>query len=230
MNDKAALIRKLKQQPISVGILASDWLNFDKTLSVLTKHHLQLLHFDIADGQFSSMFTVGPMAIKQFSEPFIKDVHLMVTDQLKLTDDCINAGADIITLQVETGENLAEIYYRMQQKSPQLICGISLCPDTELSQLKPYLNQVDLIQLLTLDPRTGIKSDEKQVISRVIELSKILGDNRRNKLISVDGSMHLGLAKKLHQSDVDWIVSGSALFSQPDINSTLIQWKSQLKA
>ena len=77
-NEKVRSISELKSQRLSVGILASRWMDFNQTLEILAQHQLHLLHFDIADGQFSPLFTVGAIGIKQFSAPFIKDVHLMV--------------------------------------------------------------------------------------------------------------------------------------------------------
>lgn len=223
--NKQQLIQQLRKQLISVGVLASDWLKFPETLTTLAQHDLHLLHFDIGDGQFSPFFTVGPIAVKQFASPFIKDVHLMVKDPLHVARDCAKAGANIITLQVEQVDTLAETIAYLHENYPDVLIGLTLCPETPLESLQPYLEKVDLIQLLTLDPRTGIKASTDVVIARILALTKMLGSVRDEKLIAVDGSMNLTLATQLYPFDIDWIVSGSALFSQTDLNRTLAEWR-----
>lgn len=226
--DKVRLIQLLKSQPLSVGILASDWLKLPQTLSLLERQQLQLLHFDIADGQFSPLFTVGSIAVKQFTRPFIKDVHLMVKDQFSVAQSCFHAGADIITLQIETEENPAEVYAWLKAQEHPPLCGISICPETDLQLLNHFLLQVDLIQILTLDPRTGHKADENTILTRIQRVLDMLGTDRPHKLVSVDGSMNLDLAKKVNRLDIDWIVSGSALFASADTTHTLAVWKAEL--
>ncbi|MGC6404911.1 ribulose phosphate epimerase [Bisgaard Taxon 45] len=225
--NKTQLIQQLKTQPISVGILASDWLTFRDSLTTLSQYHLQLLHFDIGDGQFSPFFTVGALAVKQFPSPWIKDVHLMVNDPFNIAKACADAGADIITLQLEQTDCLAETIGYLQEHYPDLLIGLTLCPDTEIDLLVPYLDKIDLIQVLTLDPRTGIKTTTDEVIKRIVLLNSMI-ENRDQKFISVDGSMNLTLASELYPLGIDWVVSGSALFNQADLDSTLSEWQALL--
>ncbi|MGV6987430.1 ribulose phosphate epimerase [Testudinibacter sp. P80/BLE/0925] len=224
---KLALIRQLKTQKISTGILASNWLTFAQTLSALKQHHMHLLHFDIADGQFSPLFTVGCHALKQFPHCCYKDVHLMVRDQEKQAKECIKNGATIITLQLEGDGNLTQILDDINSQQA-IISGLSLCPDTDLSRLQPYLEQVDLIQILTLDPRTGVKADEFSISTRIKSIINILGEKRHEKILAVDGSMTLALAKKVKQLGIDWVVTGSALFANENLDNTLTQWNVEL--
>lgn len=218
----------LKSQPISVGILASDWLAFPQTLETLARHQLHLLHFDIADGQFSPLFTAGSIAVKSFRPPFIKDVHLMVKDQLNTAKNCLAAGADIITLQLENQTDLDDTYAWLHAQPTPPLCGISLCPQTPLDLLDPYLEQVTLIQLLTLDPRNGQKAEESEIIERIKQLLAKLGATRQHKLIAIDGAMNLQLAQKVSRLDIDWVVSGSALFASKNLAETLAEWQAVL--
>lgn len=229
---KSALIQQLKTQKISVGILASNWLAFTKTLSTLSQNQMQLLHFDLADGQFSPLFTVGANAVKQFPAPFYKDVHLMVQNQAKHAQECIKNGATIVTLQLEGDGNIQQIIEYINAQ-PTVLSGLSICPETDLSELQPYLGQIDLIQILTLDPRTGIKADEFSILTRIKSLINILGEKRQQKILAVDGSMTLTLAQKVKQLGIDWVVSGSALFATEkfateNLENTLQQWNAEL--
>ncbi|MDO5054314.1 MAG: ribulose phosphate epimerase [Pasteurella oralis] len=223
--NKSQLIQCLKAQSISIGILASDWLKLPDTLATLSAQQHYLLHFDIGDGQFSPFFTVGAIAVKQFPSPFIKDVHLMVKDPFNVAKDCAKAGADIITLQIEQSETLATTIDYLATHYPECLIGLALCPETELVSLIPYLNKIDLIQVLTLDPRTGIKAEQQYIVERIGALIEMLKETGAEKFIAVDGSMNLPLAAQLYPLGIDWVVSGSALFSHDDLQQTLLQWK-----
>lgn len=232
---KLALIRELKSQKMSVGILASNWLTLEDTLSILNSNQINLLHFDIADGLFSPMFTVSTVAIKQFPAHFHKDVHLMVNNQAKQAEESVKSGATIVTLQLESDGNIDEILTWLNKQSAvhdnnqPILSGLSVCPETDLSQLQPFLDQIDIIQLLTLDPRTGVKADEFSVVTRIKSIINILGERRKDKIISVDGSMTLKLAVKVKQLGIDWVVSGSALFIDKDLDNRLEQWNNELR-
>lgn len=225
--EKERLISALKSQPISVGILASNWLELSNTLELLSKNDLNLLHFDIGDGQFSPFFTVGSIAVQQFPKPYIKDVHLMVKDQLTVAKKCAAAGADIITLQIENTSDFNETFEWLKTQK-HLLCGLTICPNTPLETLDPYLSDADVIQILTLDPRTGEKVALDYITERLVQLLNKLGDLRSTKFISVDGSMTYELALALKKYDIDWVVSGSALFSSNNIENTLREWKLSL--
>lgn len=229
---KQALIEQLQQQKLSVGILSANWLNFSAELQTLAENKINVLHFDIADGQFSPMFTVGTGAIKSFPNDYFKDVHLMVEDQFVVAKSAVANGANLVTLQLEQQADLAAIlewlgeqYNLYQGQNYPVLRGLSLCPDTPVAQLENYLEQIDVIQLLTLDPRTGQKAAKELILARAAEVQQLLSATRSQKLIKIDGSMNLELAEYFRShSDIDWIVSGSALFTN-GLAASLSQWK-----
>ncbi|MCI7353718.1 MAG: hypothetical protein SPE06_02595 [[Actinobacillus] rossii] len=226
------LIQELKQQNLSVGILASPWLEFNQVLNILKTHKLNILHFDVADGNFSPLFTVGSIAIKQFSQDYFKDIHLMVNNQQGVVEDCIRNGANLITLQLENRIYLRETlqwirtqYNTYKSNEYSVLAGLSLFPETELSLLGEYIDDVDVIQLLTLNPISGKKFDVKIISNRIQELWSIFGDELDNKIISVDGAMTLEMANYLSENcRVNWFVSGSALF-KADLSYNLQSWE-----
>lgn len=233
---KLSLIQQLKQQKLSVGILSANWLQLNEEVTTLLENQINVLHFDIADGQFSSLFTVGAIGIKYFPTHCFKDVHLMVRNQLEVAKAVVANGANLVTLQLEQYHDFAlTIEWLAKQKTtytnqvyPVLI-GACLCPETPISELEPYLDQIDVIQLLTLDPRSGTKYPSELILDRVIQVEKRLGNRRVEKLINIDGSMTLELAKYFKQGThhIDWLVSGSALFSG-ELKTNLKVWKSSI--
>ena len=226
------LINEVKQQYLSVGILAAPWLEFNQKLNILKSHKLNILHFDIADGNFSPLFTVGSIAIKQFSQDYFKDVHLMVNNQQDVAESCIRSGANLITLQLENREHLLKSlrWIRSQHNTYKgeeysVLAGLSLVPETELSLLNEYINDVDVLQLLTLNPISGQKFDLDFMFNRINELWLIFGDKLDNKIISIDGAMTLEMANYLSKHcRINWFVSGSALFKK-DLNSNIQEWR-----
>ncbi|WP_279717434.1 ribulose phosphate epimerase [Chelonobacter oris] len=227
----------MKSQRISVGILAANWLKFEETLSILSNNQINLLHVDIADGQFSPLFTVGSSAIKQLSGNFYKDVHLLVNRQEKHAKQAVKCGADMVTLQLESDRDLHDIlawlntqYIVTNGINRPVLSGLSLCPETDLSLLQPYWDRIDLIQLLTLDPRTGVKADEFSILTRIKSVMNMLGEKRAGKIITVDGSMTLDLAIKAKRLGIDRVVSRSVLFADTDLDGTLMRWKTELLA
>lgn len=231
---KLALIHELKSQKVSVGIFASNWLKLEGSLAILSSNQMNLLHFDIADGQFSPMFTVGTAAIKQVPDNFYKDVHLMVKNQAKQAEESVKNGATIVTLQLESDGNIDEILMWINSQSAvhnnkqPILSGLSICPETELLSLQAFLDVIDIVHILTLDPRTGIKADEFSVLTRIKSIINILGERRKDKIITLDGSMTLDLAIKAKQLGVDWVVAGSALFADNNLDSHLMQWRHAL--
>ncbi|MBE2893564.1 beta/alpha barrel domain-containing protein [Spirabiliibacterium falconis] len=228
MENKFDFIQKIKFESISAGILSSDWLHFADTLSLLNQSGINLLHFDIADGSFSRLFTAGPMVIPKFPNHFYKDVHLLTNNQCELVPLCLEMGANIITLQVEKTQGLLKTLKWLStqySENKKVISGVSLCPTTNIEALQPYLQYVDLIQILSLDPRNNEKASIDFIIERISLINQMISENRENKIISVDGSMTLDMAKAFYQYDIDWIVSGSALFSEADLYTSIMRWK-----
>lgn len=218
-------IKSLKQYNLSLGILSSSWLQLENTLSVLDAEKLHLLHFDIADGHFCSLFTAGPYALEQFGEGFFKDVHLLVSNPELVVRECLKYKCDILTIQAESDCNLGDIYRTIRNISPDTLNGISFCPNTQLDLLISILEQIDVIQLLTFDPRTQEQLTCQELIDRISELLDILGETRKNKIISIDGKMTYELAQELTKYDIDWVVVGSAIFRSKEFITTLHQWQ-----
>lgn len=231
-NLKSQLIDLLNLQKLSVGILSANWLALSEALCVLQKNKCEVLHFDVADGQFCPLFTVGAGAIANFPSHFFKDVHLMVKDQLNVAKKAVSQGANLVTLQIEQQQDLmktldwlAEQNNVFQDKVYPVLTGLSICPETPIVGCVEYIDKVDVFQVLTLDPRTGKKYEKEFIKHRIDELCNLLSERRMTKLINVDGSMNLALAQYFSQNtDINWIISGSALFNGA-LAENLQEWK-----
>ena len=136
---------------ISVGILTVDWMCLNNELSKLQKSDVQLLHFDVMDGCFTPMMTFGPPLIKGVKTPLLKDVHLMVQDPLDKLDSYVAAGADIVSIHVESCIHVHRVFQKMSAMSNAnnsgrgLVRGLALNPGTPVTVLEPLLDQVEMV-------------------------------------------------------------------------------------
>jgi len=219
---------------LSVGVTAADWSNITQSLQPL-KTDSEWLHLDVMDGQFCSKLTIGGWAIKALPKQFIVDAHVMTMSPLTQAIELAKCGAHIVTLQYEALNNavdafssLSAIEVEYQDRSLPLIRGVSLCPDTDVEVLEVLLPHIEVIQLLTLDPRTGEKMNSDLFISKLASLIDRLKHSAYKPLISVDGSMSLDIAKASINEGANIIVSGSALFKENALSDNLMHWRSHL--
>lgn len=224
----------LSKRTISVGVTAADWSHLVQSLQPVAAS-TEWLHLDVMDGQFCPKITLGAWAIEALPDNYIIDAHVMTQSPLRQARELAEKGAHVVTLQYEALSEpvnalieLEPIKVRYQQQQYPLIRGISLCPSTSLGVLRDLLPHVELIQILTLDPRTGEKMDKGSFIARLKELKTLLDEADYTPLISVDGSMSLEVATASACEGANIIVSGSALFQREGLKYNLGAWRAEL--
>ena len=157
---ESPLLRSLREAAptISVGMMTADLLNLGSEIALLETSGAQLVHFDVMDGCFCPMLTIGAPIVKAVKTPLLKDVHLMITDPLAMLADFVKAGADIVSVHLE-----ADLYvYRALQElggmenandaERGLVRGLVLNPGTPVEAVEPMLDEVELVMLLTVNP------------------------------------------------------------------------------
>lgn len=230
--NRAECVTQLKSYPLSVGILAGQWIDLHRYLQQLNQLACPLLHLDLMDGHFCPQFTVGPWAVDQLPQMFLKDVHLMVANQWATAQACVKAGAHCITLQAEGDPHLHHtLSWLGQQRVPvsggemPVIRGISLCPATPLEVMIPILNEVEVIQLLAVNPGYGSKVSPRDLHDRLAQLLTLLGDRRADKIIAIDGSLTREQLPSLIEQGIDRVISGSALFRDDRLVENVRDWR-----
>ncbi|WP_260863583.1 epimerase [Citrobacter sp. Marseille-Q6884] len=231
-------VLRMKQHPLSVGILAASWIKLGQYLSELESLELPLLHLDLMDGRFCPQFTVGPWAVSQLPSHMIKDVHLMVEEPWPVVVECVKAGAHCVTVQVEGNRHLHHILHWLGQQQAAVqggvmpvLRGISLCPATPLEVILPVLNEVEMIQVLAVNPGYGSKVAETDLLNRLEQLAQLLASRGKTQdvIVAVDGSLTLDQLTGLKASGVERVVSGSALFKGDRFYDTTQHWLSVLR-
>ena len=203
---------------ISVGILAADLLSLGSEISLLEGTDVGLMHFDVMDGCFCPMMTVGPPFIKAVKTNLLKDIHLMIQDPLPKLGDYVSAGADILTVHVESCVHihrvLQEIGKMTNANDPErgLVRGLALNPGTPLEAVQHVLDEVDLILLLAVNPGWGGQKFIESTQTRLAKAREMISSSGKDILLGLDGGIMRDNIANVAQMGADIVVTGSAVF------------------
>ena len=209
---------RMNSPTLSVGILTANLMSLQTELGLLEQARVKIVHFDVMDGCYVPMMTVGPPFIKSIRTDLLKDVHLMVKDPLEKVEEYVQAGADIVTVHVESGNDTLSILKKLgtmcskNDPSRGLVRGVAINPATPVEILKPLLGDLELISLLAVTP--GVKGQEFSYVTetKFKNLKKMLGTLDKEILICIDGGITKNNIDKVAAIGADIIVSGSAIF------------------
>ena len=219
MPDRPLLEQIRKAAPlISVGILTADLMSLGPELKLMEKAGVKLLHVDVMDGCFCPMMTVGPPFIKAVKTPLLKDVHLMIEEPLDKLESYLAAGADMITVHVESCRHIHRVLQKLGQmtnaNNPDrgILRGIALNPGTPLETIMPLLDELEMVFLLAVNPGWGGQKFIPSTEGRLSQVRQILSKAKKDILLGVDGGITRDNIADVARMDVDIIVTGSAVF------------------
>jgi len=203
---------------ISVGIMTADLMNLQTELAQLESSKVRFLHFDVMDGCFCPMMTVGPPFIKGVRSRLFKDVHLMIQEPLEKLEAYVAAGADIITTHVESSVHIHRVLQHLGtmtnavDPSRGLVRGVALNPGTPLSVLEPLIADLEMITLLAVNPGWGGQSFLEGTYTRIAQVKQMIAESGAEILLCLDGGITRQNISEVAASGVDLVVTGSAVF------------------
>ncbi len=202
---------------ISPSILGGSFANMKDTIKLIDQSKAEYIHFDVMDGDFVPNLTFGPQFIsnvRQYSKKTF-DVHLMINRVGKFLDDYIKAGSDIITFHLEIDENINELISKI--KTNNIRCGIAIKPASPWEEIKPYLNNIDQIIIMTVEPGFGGQKFMDDQLLKINQLRKYISDNQLHVDLEVDGGVNYETGKKCVAAGANILVAGSFLFNQENL-------------
>ena len=202
---------------ISPSILGGSFANMQNTIKLIDQSKAEYIHFDVMDGDFVPNLTFGPqfiLNVRQYAKKTF-DVHLMINRVGKFLDDYIKAGSDIITFHLEIEENINELISKI--KINNIKCGIAIKPATPWEDLKPYLNDIDQIIIMTVEPGFGGQKFMDDQLLKINQLRKYISDNKLHVDLEVDGGVNYETGKKCVAAGANIMVAGSFLFNQENL-------------
>lgn len=203
---------------LSVSILAGDLMALGRDISRLEEAGVSLLHVDVMDGCFTPMMTMGPPVIRAMKTSMLKDVHLMIDEPLPKVAEYVAAGADIVTVHVESCAHVHRVLQFLgtlknaSDPARGLVRGLALNPGTAVETVRPLLDEVDLLVLLAINPGWGGQSFLASTRSRLRQLHEMIEVSGRRVLVGVDGGITRANIGSLAGAGVDLVVTGSAVF------------------
>ena len=204
---------------IAPSILSADFSKLGQEIKVLDKSNCEYIHIDVMDGHFVPNLTIGPDVVKSLRKYTAKvfDVHLMIDPVQEFIPQFIEAGADIITIHHEISEEVIESLELIKKNKKKV--GISIKPLTPAKVIHKYLEIIDLVLIMTVEPGFGGQQLIKSQIEKIKEIRKIIGN--RNIDIEVDGGVNLKNAKELKKAGANILVSGSTIFKSENYQETI---------
>ena len=202
----------MKKIQISPSILSADFSQLGNEIKRLEDGGADMIHVDVMDGHFVPNLTIGPPVIKALREKCsLKfDVHLMISPVHKYIEAYADAGADIITIHPEATDNLGKSIKKIKDLKKKV--GVSLNPESKIDLITEFLDQIDLVLIMSVNPGFGGQKFMPEVLEKIKELKKIQEERSLNFDIEIDGGINFENCKIAINAGANILVSGTTIF------------------
>ena len=202
----------MKKIQISPSILSADFSQLGNEIKRLEEGGADMIHVDVMDGHFVPNLTIGPPVIKALKKHCsIKfDVHLMIAPVHKYIQAYSDAGADIITIHPEATDNLENSILKIKSLDKKV--GVSLNPKSKIDLIKNYLEKIDLVLIMSVNPGFGGQKFMPEVLDKVKQLKEIQSRDSMNFDIEIDGGINFDNCQSAIEAGANILVSGTTVF------------------
>ncbi|MGV1100504.1 ribulose-phosphate 3-epimerase [Thiovibrio sp. JS02] len=210
---------------IAPSILSADFARLGEEINAVAKAGADVIHIDVMDGHFVPNITIGPLvvdAVRKITDLPL-DVHLMIENADRYVEDFAKAGADWITVHVETGYHLHRTIHKIKELGKK--AGAVLNPATPLASLEYILQDLDLVMLMTVNPGFGGQSFIQESLAKIRALKAMIDERGLAAGIEVDGGVSPKTIGAIAEAGANIFVAGSAVFGKPDYTKAIADLK-----
>lgn len=206
---------------LAPSMLSADFKELGKEIRVIEENGAKYLHFDVMDGIFVPSISFGMPVLKSIRSGtnLVCDVHLMITEPIRYVEDFAKAGADLITIHLEACEDVDATISKIKACGCKV--GISIKPNTPVSALQPYLEKVDMILIMSVEPGFGGQKFIPSSLEKISETKAMIDASGLTIDIQVDGGIYTHNVEDVLKAGANIIVAGSAVFNGDTKQNTI---------
>lgn len=212
------------------SILSADFCRLGEEIRAVDQAGAEIIHVDVMDGHFVPNITIGPLVVKAVRQVTDKvlDVHLMITNADQYIESFAEAGADWITVHVESCPHLHRTVSRIRELGKK--AGVVLNPATSLDTLDFILEDVDLVMLMSVNPGFGGQSFIPSTLRKIGRLKKRIDDLGLAVGIEIDGGISPATIADVAEAGANIFVAGSAIYGQSDYRAVILEMRKLAEA